>query len=167
MKKSLPNNVVIYQSKSGAFTLKEDLKAETIWASLQQIADLFETDKSGISRHIKNIFESEELSDKSTVAKIATVQNEGDRAVRRTIEFYNLDVILSVGYRVNSTKATLFRQWATKTLRQHITQGYTINKKRVAQNLDQFLKAVNDVKALLPVDSFALFHGKGSSIYRW
>lgn len=152
MKKILKNSVVVYQSKSGGIEFKEDIQSETIWASLQEIADLFETDKSGISRHIRNIFESGELNPKSTVARFATVQREGSRTIKRTIEYHNLDLILSVGYRVNSKKATLFRQWATKTLREHITQGYTINKKRVAGNLDQFLKAVNDVKMLLPAD---------------
>lgn len=153
MKKSNKNTIIVYQSKRGAIEFREDLKSETIWANLQEIANLFETDKSGISRHIKNIFGSEELNPKSTVANFATVQTEAGRRVKRKIDYYNLDLILSVGYRVNSKKATLFRQWATKTLRQHITQGYTINKKRVSQNLDQFLKAVNDVKTLLPADS--------------
>ncbi len=153
MKKITKNTTIIYQSKKGAIELTEDLKTETIWANLQEIANLFETDKSGISRHIKNIFESGELNFKSTVANFATVQMEANRKVKRQIDYYNLDLILSVGYRVNSKKATLFRQWATKTLRQHITEGYTLNKKRVAKNLDQFLKAVNEVKALLPAES--------------
>lgn len=152
MKKIIRNQIVIYQAKTGSIELRKDLRNETIWANLQQIADLFETDKSGISRHIKNIFNSRELTRGSTVAIFATVQKEGDREVKRTIEFYNLDMIISVGYRVNSKKATLFRKWATKILREHITQGYTINKKRIAQNLDRFLKAVNEVKALLPED---------------
>ena len=116
MKKN-ENEIVVYQGKNGEIALKGDVKKETIWASLQQIADLFETDKSGISRHIKNIYQSGELKQKATVAKIATVQTEGKRKVKREIEYYNLDLILSVGYRVNSKIATRFRQWATKTLR--------------------------------------------------
>lgn len=142
--------IIVYQTKTGAIELREDVHTETIWATLQQIADLFDTDKSGISRHIKNIFGSRELDDKATVAKIATVQKEGKRAVSRDIEYFNLDMILSVGYRVNSKKATIFRQWATKTLRAHIVDGYTINKKRLAKNYDAFLKVVEQVKALLP-----------------
>lgn len=135
----MKNNIVIYQGKNGEIGFKGDFQHETVWASLQQIGDLFETDKSGISRHIKNIYQEGELSRKATVAKIATVQTEGDRTVKRQIEYYNLDLILSVGYRVNSKTATKFRQWATKTLRQHILKGYTINKKRLAKNYEEFL----------------------------
>jgi prophage maintenance system killer protein len=117
---------------------------------LQQIADLFETDKSGISRHIKNIYETHELSKKPTVAFFATVQKEGVRSIKRNVEYFNLDLILCVGYRVNSKKATIFRQWATQTLRKHILDGYTINRKRLSKNYDEFIKTVDDVKKLLP-----------------
>ena len=144
------HNIIVYQAKTGAIELREDVHTETIWATLQQIADLFDTDKSGISRHIRGIFNSKELDLKATVAKIATVQKEGKREVSREIEYFNLDMILSVGYRVNSRKATIFRQWATKTLRSHIVDGYTINKKRLTKNYDAFLKVVEQVKALLP-----------------
>jgi len=148
----MKKEIIIYQNKSGAIEFKGDFKKETLWANLQQIADLFEIDKSGISRHLDNIFQAKELDRKSTVAKIATVQKEGRREIRREIEFYNLDVILSVGYRVNSKKATVFRQWATKILRQHILEGYTINKKILAKNYEVFLQAVENVKKLLPTD---------------
>jgi len=146
----MKKEIIIYQSKQGEIEFRGDLHKETLWASLQQIADLFETDKSGISRHIKNIYQTGELEPKSTVAKIAIVQTEGKRAVKREIEYYNLDLILSVGYRVNSKTATKFRQWATKTLRQHIILGYTINKKRIVNNYNKFLAAVETVKKLLP-----------------
>ncbi|MEK9132656.1 MAG: virulence protein RhuM/Fic/DOC family protein [Patescibacteria group bacterium] len=142
--------IVVFQGKTGAIELREDIGTETIWATLHQIADLFDTDKSGISRHIQNIFSSKELSRKATVAVFAIVQKEGGREVSRSMEYFNLDMILSVGYRVNSKKATIFRQWATKTLRSHIVDGYTINKKRLAKNYDAFLKVVEQVKALLP-----------------
>jgi len=145
----MENNLIIYQTKAGAIELKGDFKKETIWASLNQIAELFDTDKSGISRHINSIFEIKELDKKSTVAIFATVQREGKRTVKRDIEYYNLDVILSVAYRVNSKKATFFRQWATKTLRTHITQGYTINKAQIGKNYGKFMQAVAEVKALL------------------
>lgn len=141
-------NLVIYQAKNGAIEFKGDFKKETLWASLQQVADLFETDKSGISRHINNIYKTNELRKTSTVAKIATVQQEGNRQVKREIEYFNLDLILSVGYRVNSKKATIFRQWATATLRSHIVNGYTINPARIAENYDVFMQAVEDVKKL-------------------
>jgi len=141
---------IVFQSKTGAIELRGDFEQDTIWANLQQIADLFYTDKSGVSRHIRNIFQSQELDADSTVAKFATVQKEGKRSIKRNVTYYNLDVILSVGYRVNSKTATTFRQWATNTLRDHIVSGYTINKKRIAQNYDAFMKAVGEVKRLLP-----------------
>ncbi len=153
IKKIQDHPVAIYQLKNGALQLKADVKEDTIWASLLQIAELFDTNKSGISRHIKNIYESKELPRKSTVAKFATVQKEGNREVSREIEYFNLDVILSVGYRVNSLKATQFRHWSTKMLKSYLTKGYIVNQQRIRQNYDEFLKAVDDVKNLLPVDS--------------
>ena len=149
-KQSQTKGVIIYQAKTGAIELRGDFERDTIWADLQQIADLFETDKSGISRHIRNIYTIGELSRSATVANFATVQKEGGREVRRKIEYYNLDMILSVGYRVNSKKATFFRQWATKTLRRYITEGYLINRNRIAKNYGAFMRAVEDVRALLP-----------------
>ena len=130
MKKISNKGVVIYQAKSGAIELKGDFSHETLWASLDQIATVFGRDKSVISRHIKNIYKEGELDPRSTVAKNATVQKEGNREIERVIEYYNLDAIVSVGYRVNSKTATQFRQWATRTLRSHIVDGYTINRNR-------------------------------------
>lgn len=153
MTKQIEQKIAIYQSTSGAIQLKADSEQDTIWANLMQIAELFETDKSGISRHISNIYKSGELGKKGTVAKFATVQKEGNREVARNIEHFSLDVILSVGYRINSKKATHFRQWATKTLKDHIFKGYTINRNRIQKNHAEFLKAIDDVKALLPTGS--------------
>lgn len=147
MEKNQP--LVIYQSKSGALELKGDIKRETIWANLQQIADLFETDKSGVSRHIANVYKTGELNPQATVAKFATVQKEGKRKIKRDITYYNLDLILSVGYRVNSKKATVFRQWVTKTLRQHITAGFTISRGRIKKNYQVFMRAVEEIKQLM------------------
>jgi len=138
-----------HQKENGAVELRGDYSNETIWANLNQIADLFDVDKSGISRHIRNIFSSGELDKKRTVAKFATVQTEGKRNIERDIEYYDLDIILSVGYRVNSKKATLFRKWATKTLRKYIREGFIINKNRIAENYDQFIGAVENIKKLL------------------
>lgn len=153
MTKHTEEKIAIYQSSNGAIQLKADAQQDTIWASLMQIVALFETDKSGISRHINNIYKSGELSKKGTVAKFATVQKEGGREVARHVEHYSLDVILSVGYRINSKKATHFRQWATKTLKEHIQKGFTINRNRVQKNYSEFLQAIDDVKALLPPDT--------------
>ncbi|QQS61251.1 MAG: virulence RhuM family protein [Candidatus Moraniibacteriota bacterium] len=143
----MKKEIIIFQSKNGEIEFKGDLKKETLWASLQQIADLFGRDKSVISRHIKNIFKEEELHRDSVVAFFATTASDGKTY---QVEYFDLDVILSVGYRVNSVNATKFRQWATKTLRQHIVTGYTINKKRITKNYDEFLRAIESVQKLLP-----------------
>ncbi|MFM2374545.1 MAG: hypothetical protein RLZZ234_540 [Candidatus Parcubacteria bacterium] len=142
--------VVIYQAKSGAIELRTDKGTDTVWATLDQMAVLFGRDKSVVSRHLKNIYSEGELIERATVAKNATVQIEGKREVERVIEYYNLDAIISVGYRVNSKTATQFRQWATKTLRAHITKGYTLNPKRVGHNYEEFMTAVANVQSLLP-----------------
>ncbi|MCD6459166.1 virulence protein RhuM/Fic/DOC family protein [bacterium] len=123
---SLKGKVIVYKNK-----VEVRLKRETVWLNLNQMADLFKRDKSVISRHLRNIFETKELEKKSTVAKFATVQDEGGRIVERNIEYFNLDVIISVGYRVNSKQGTQFRIWATNVLRKHLVEGYTINKKRL------------------------------------
>jgi len=143
----MKKEIVIYQSFKGAIELRGDFNKETIWASLDQIAHVFGRDKSVISRHIKNIFRDGELHRNSVVAFFATTAADGKSY---KVEYFNLDVILSVGYRVNSKQATQFRQWATKTLREHITKGYTINRKVVAKNYDIFMKAVSDIQLLLP-----------------
>ncbi|MDO8260855.1 MAG: virulence protein RhuM/Fic/DOC family protein [Candidatus Magasanikbacteria bacterium] len=147
MRKKNNNEIVIYQSSKGAIELKGDAKKETIWASLDQIAHVFGRDKSVISRHIKNIFKDKELNRNSVVAFFATTASDGKVY---NVEYFNLDMILSVGYRVNSKQATFFRQWATKVLRDHITKGYTINPARIKKNYAEFLTAVDKVKALLP-----------------
>jgi prophage maintenance system killer protein len=148
MKKKVFNNkVVIYQAKSGAIELRGDFAKETVWATLDQMAGIFGRDKSVISRHLKNIFNEGELTRISVVAKNATTAADGKIY---QVEYYNLDVILSVGYRVNSKTATQFRQWATKTLRTHIIDGYTINKSRIVKNYAVFLDAVEKIKLLLP-----------------
>ncbi len=139
------NNTVIYQAKNGALELQTDIAKDTIWANLKQIASLFDRDKSVISRHIKNIFKDEELYKNSVVAKNATTGSDGKTY---QVDFYNLDLIISVGYRVNSKVATNFRKWATKTLKQHITQGYTINQKVVEKNKQQFLQTLENLKIL-------------------
>jgi len=142
------DNLAIYQAKNGAIELKSDYDKETIWANLNQISDLFGRDKSIISRHIQNIFTEKELQKDSTVAFFATVQKEGSRTVTRDIEYFNLDLIVSIGYRVNSKIATKFRKWATKILKQHITKEFTINKKRIQYNCEEFLSTIEDVKLL-------------------
>lgn len=152
-KKAIKSDVVIYQAKNGAIELRGDYSHETVWATLDQIAEVFGRDKSVISRHLANIYKEGELDKRTTVAKNATVQIEGGRSVERNIEYYNLDAIISVGYRVNSKTATQFRQWATKTLRGYVVDGYVINKSKIAKNYTQFLATVDTIKALLPEGS--------------
>jgi len=124
--------IVIYKSKDGP-KLEVRLEEETVWLTLNQIASLFDVQKAAISKHIKNIFKSGELDPDSTVSKMETVQIEGNRRIRRILTYFNLDMIISVGYRVNSKRATQFRIWATKTLKEHLVKGYTVNEKRLLQ----------------------------------
>lgn len=128
-------NTIIYQAKSGEIKFQGDFGGETVWANLNQIVELFGRDKSVISRHIKNIFKSKELEANSVVAKIATTASDGKTY---QVDYYNLDVILSVGYRVDSKRATEFRKWATKTLKQYLVQGYALNQKRLEQIQGKF-----------------------------
>lgn len=149
MKKN--STVIVYQAKNGAIELKGDSRHETIWANRMQMAEIFGVNPQAITKHIQNIYKEKELHRKATSSKMELVQNESGRSVRRQIDIYNLDVLISVGYRINSSVGTKFRQWATKTLRAHIVDGYTINKTRIAKNYDAFLKAVGEVKKLLPL----------------
>ena len=150
---NIKNEIAIYQSESGAIEIAIDFKKETLLLTQQQVAQLFGIKKAAISKHVKNIFASAELEKESTVSILETVQKEGDRKIVRKIEYYNLDLVLSIGYRVNSLNATRFRRWATTTLKEHIIKGYSINKERIASNYKLFLKALDDVKALLPESS--------------
>lgn len=143
-------HTIIYQAKNGAIELNGDWTHDTIWASLDQIYSVFGRDKSVISRYIKNIYKDEELKKDSVVAFFATTAKDGKIY---QVAYFNWDMILSIGYRVNSKTATKFRQWATQTLKQYITKGYSINKKVLAQNYDEFFKAIETVKTLIPVNS--------------
>jgi len=124
----IKNEIILYQPDS-AIQLEVLIENESVWLSLNQMTMLFQRDKSVISRHIRNIFEEEELEEWATVAKFATVQNENGRLVERQIDYYNLDVIISVGYRVKSKQGTKFRQWATPVLRDYALRGYAINQR--------------------------------------
>ncbi len=126
--------IVFFQSKDGMAKLSVKLQDETVWLSLDQMAELFQRDKSTISRHIKNVFEEGELNDSSTVANFATVQNEGGRNVERNIDYYNLDVIISVGYRVKSLRGTQFRIWANSVLKEYIKKGFALDDERLKEN---------------------------------
>ena len=150
MKNNEVDQIALYQTSNGSVEVRMDKNQETILLTQQQVGQLFNVQKAAISKHIKAIFETGELEKNSTVSILETVQTEGGRNIKRRIEYYNLDLILSIGYRVNSVNATKFRQWATTTLHKHIVDGYTINKKRISENYDAFLQAVESVKTLLP-----------------
>ena len=126
--KVIKSSIEIYQASNGAIEFQGDMKSETIWANLDQMAKLFSRDKSGISRHIKNIFQSEELDKNAVVAKIATTATDGKTY---QVEYYNLDMIISIGYRVDSKEATQFRKWATSVLKNYLLDGYAINEKKL------------------------------------
>lgn len=147
--------IIIYQSKQGGIEFKGDLRKETIWATQAQIASLFNVDRSVVSKHIKNIFRDKELDEKVVCAKFAQTTPHGaiqGKEQTKDVNFYNLDIILAVGYRTNSSVAINFRKWATKTLQQHIIKGYTVNKKRIAKHYDEFLETIDSIKKLLPMN---------------
>jgi hypothetical protein len=145
---NIPKELAIYQADNGEIKLKEDIENETIWANQKEISDIFGVERSVVTKHIRNIYKDNEVDKNATSAKIAQVQTEGKRTVKREVEYYNLDIILAVGYRVNSKIAIEFRKWATTILKDHIVQGYTINQERLQKNYDEFLRVVEDIKVL-------------------
>ncbi|MFA5128020.1 MAG: RhuM family protein [Patescibacteria group bacterium] len=141
------NKIIIYKTDSGQTRLEVKLVNETVWLSQKQMAELFDCSTDNISLHLKKIFKEDELKENSVTEDYSVTASDGKKYL---IKHYNLDAIISVGYRINSKAGTKFRQWATKTLRHHIVDGFTINKKRLAKNYDAFLSAVENVKKLLP-----------------
>lgn len=120
--------IVIYQTKDGKTSIDVKLENETVWLNQAQMAELFQTDRTSIVKHVNNIYKSEELEKDWTCAKIAQVQMEGNRTIKRHIIYYNLDMIISVGYRVNSMRGTQFRIWANKVLKDYLIKGYAISQ---------------------------------------
>lgn len=132
------NKIIIYKTKDGETEIDVSIQNETLWLTQKSMAELFACSTDNISLHLKNIFKEQELDKNSTTEDFSVVQKEGERQVKRTQTFYNLDAIISVGYRVNSTKATQFRIWATKTLKKYLTQGYVVNKNLLQQQKEKF-----------------------------
>ena len=126
-------DVILYRSEDGAVQLEVQLDRETVWLNQRQMAELFDKDTDTIGLHVRNIYKEGELPRKGTTEESSVVQNEGGRKVRRQVYFYNLDVIISVGYRVKSKRGTQFRQWATRVLREHLVRGFTLNEKRLQE----------------------------------
>lgn len=135
-------NIVIYQTKDGKTSIDVKLEDETVWLTQAQMAELFQTDRTSIVKHVNNIYKSEELEKDSTCAKIAQVQMEGNRTIKRHIIYYNLDMIISVGYRVNSMRGTQFRIWANKVLKDYLIKGYAINQQAKAVQLEDLKSTV-------------------------
>jgi len=146
--------IILYATNGGNVTVSVRFEDEDFWMTQKAIAELFETDRSVITKHLSKIYAEEELGKESTCAIFAQVQMEGDREVSRLIEFYNLDAIIAVGYRVNSKKATRFRQWATKTLHEYIQKGFVLNDELLKNGkpfgkdyFDELLERIREIRA--------------------
>lgn len=137
------SNIVIYQTPDGETCVDVRLEGDTVWLSQAEIALLYNTDRTTISRHIRNIYNSEELDEAATCAKIAQVRFEGKRRIERTIYTYNLDMIISIGYRVNSKNATQFRIWANRILKEYFIKGYVVNHNAQIEQLDELKRTIN------------------------
>jgi prophage maintenance system killer protein len=136
--------IILYNAPDGTAKLEVQFERDTIWLSQQQMALLFDRDSDTIGLHIRNAYKEAELEESATTEESSVVQDEGGRTVHRTVRFYNLDVVISVGYRVNSKRGTQFRIWATNVLREHLLKGYTVNERRL-QELNQAIRLVADV----------------------
>ncbi len=153
----MANEIVIYQSDDGSIRLETRLENETLWLTQQQMAELFQTSKQNISHHIRSIYEEGELSVEATVKYYLTVQREGNRDVQRNLEFYNLDMVISVGYRVKSLIATRFRIWATRQIKEYIVKGFVMDDERLKNPpvagssapdyFDEVLARIRDIRA--------------------
>ena len=140
------NRLVIFEAAGQPVEVRLDAGRDTVWLSQRQMAEVFETSTDNISLHLKNIYAESELGEEATTEDSLVVRQEGARQVRRKVKHYNLDAIISVGYRVSSKRAVAFRQWATRTLREHLTQGYTLNRQRFEANARELEAALQLVK---------------------
>ena len=150
----MQHKIVLYQAENTNICVDVIFKDETFWLTTKSMAELFGVNTQAITRHLGNIYDEEELNKSATCSKMEQVQNEGNRSVRRTVDFYNLDVIIAVGYRVNSKKATRFRQWATKTLKEFITKGFVLNDEMLKNGqpfgkdyFDELLERIREIRA--------------------
>jgi hypothetical protein len=165
MEQQNKGQIILYQTQDGESKIEVTLANETVWLTLDQMAELFQRNKSTISRHIKNILESGELQEVRTVAFFATVQNEGGRNIKRDIAYYNLDMIISVGYRVNSYRGVQFRIWATQVLKEYLIKGFALNDE-ILKNagrgnyFDELLSRIRDIRS-----SEKIFYRKILEIY--
>ena len=157
--------IILYQTQDGESKIEVTLANETVWLTADQMAELFQRNKSTISRHIRNVFESGELQEERTVALFATVQNEGARLVERNVAYYNLDMIISIGYRVNSYRGVQFRIWATQVLKEYLIKGFALNDELLknagkGNYFDELLARIRDIRS-----SEKIFYRKVLEIY--
>jgi hypothetical protein len=162
--KNQKSEIIIYQSKDGLTKVDVKMENETVWLSINQLAELFQTTRQNISLHIQNIYDEGELQQEATVKDYLTVQREGKRDVKRNLQFYNLDVIISVGYRVKSHIGTHFRIWATERLKEYIIKGFVMDDERLKQArnyyFDELLARIRDIRS-----SEKVFYRKVCDIY--
>ena len=151
------NKIELYQTADGQTVLEVRFDGDTFWLNQYQLADLFQTDRTSILKHLQNIYSTKELYEDATCAKFAQVRKEGKREVKRDVLHYNLDAILSVGYRVNSKRGTQFRQWATQRLKDYLVKGYAVNQKR----LEELGKMVQLIEQSSKTDTLQLQEAKG------
>lgn len=155
------SSIEIYKSGDNQTEIQVQFDNDTVWLNQYQLAELFQTDRTSILKHLQNIYVTHELEEASTCAKFAQVRKEGKRSVKRELLNYNLDVIISVGYRVNSKRGVQFRKWATQQLNDYLTKGYAINQKRLSENLNYLEQAVKLIQASNGDESLKLNEAKG------
>jgi hypothetical protein len=159
------SEIILYQTEDGNTKVEVRMEGESVWLTLNQLAELFQTTKQNISLHIKNIYSEGELQEAATVKEYLTVQQEGNRSVKRSMDYYNLDLIISVGYRVNSHRGTQFRIWATQRLREYLIKGFTLDDERLKRAgqmnyFDELLNRIRDIRS-----SEKVFYQKVKEIY--
>lgn len=160
--RNMGNQVQLYTSQDGLVSLQVSFRENTVWLTQAQMAELFESSTDNIGLHLKNIFVEGELDEYSTTEDFSVVRQEGSRQVKRKLKHYNLDAVISVGYRISSKRATQFRQWATRTLKQHLVEGYTLNEKRLQEKGIEFSQAVALLSQTL--SNQALINAEGEAV---
>ena len=155
--------VVVYDAPEGEVQLNVRFDQDTVWLTQRQMAEAFATSNENVIMHLRNVFAQNELYDRATTKDLLVARKEGERQVRRSLRHYNLDAIISVGYRVNSKRAVRFRQWATRTLREHLVRGYTLNERRLAERGLQEARETLDLLART-LRSQSLVSGAGEAV---
>lgn len=153
--------ILVYEAADGSVQVDVRLERDTVWLTQKQMSELFESSTDNIGLHLKNIFSDNELKESATTEDFSVVRSEGGRRVHRRVKHYNLDAIISVGYRVNSHRGIRFRQWATSTLREHLVRGYTLNRQRLEQNARELESALALVRKVASGEALTSDQGRG------